>query len=131
MKYKFETDYASCGKMALWRENMEMIIEVIEATYEFADADTQAKMDAILKEMKGDLEAADKAEKRHESLKPVKQYCIPCNAYTIHKPDDERGLLCFHCEGLAGGWWEEDYAHDISKLKREKEAFTNSGVYNE
>ena len=118
MTEKFELNYMD-GHIVIYGTDLRILVDVLNACksrYCLEPNDPLwEKVDEILTELTDEIESQDNAEKQWNAGKPQLRHCEVCCQKTVHRPDDERGLICYTCEPNPV-WWGNRYKVEINAL---------------
>ena len=120
MAKKFELDCIN-GDIVIYYEELKILVDVLNTCKSrFCDNPNDPlweQVNEVLTELSGEIEGQDRAEKQWEAGKPQIRHCGACCKDTVHRPDDERGLICYTCEPEMS-WWGNRYEFQINALQR-------------
>ena len=118
MEDKFELDGLN-GDIVVCHKDLKILAEILETCKSrYCDDPTDLlweKVDEVLTEINGEIDGQDLAIKARNDSKPQLRQCAVCCQQRVHRPDDERGLVCTICE-TPPFWWNRDYQFEIREL---------------
>ena len=118
MADKFELDGLN-GDIVIYHKDLKILAEILEpCKSRYCDDPTDPlwkQVDEVLTEINGEIEGSEREVKGWNDGKPQLRHCGVCCQQRVHRPDDERGPVCYTCQPNPV-WWGERYEREIEKL---------------